>query len=248
MAPLRFVLLTLHLVRGALTILFIFPWSPMTVRNDHLCRWSRSLLRIVNVRVTRSGTVPSEGFGALVVANHVSWLDIAVLHSQIPCQFVSKAEVAKWPLIGWMANQTGTLFLAREHPRDAQRITQEMAGVLAKGARLAVFPEGTTSDGRSLGTFYAALFEPAVKAGVPVFPAVIRYLDARGKLSHTAAYYGDMSLWQSLKAILYGGPFTVDLSFLEPVSTESVDRRCTAKATEAVIRAHLSGAAPDTTP
>lgn len=240
MTSLRLLLLCAHVLRGALTLLLLFPWLPHPVRARRIRRWSATLLAIVKVRVHCQGRPPEPGRGALIVANHVSWLDIAVLHSQVSCHFISKSEVARWPLIGWMARQLDTLFLARARQRDAVRINREITEKLADGAILALFPEGTTSDGRGLGSFYAALFEPAVRAGVPVFPATLRYRDVHGRFTEAAAYHGDMSVWRSLRSILAHAPLRADLHFSSPLDTAAGDRRLMAKAAEAAIRGRLS--------
>lgn len=234
---LRLPLLGLHVASGAVQILLLFPWLGTRRRAPLIRAWSRTLLVILGVRLDIEGELPPAG--VMLVANHVSWLDIVAIHASLSCHFVSKAEVANWPLIGWMARQAGTLFLVRERQRDAMRINRHIAVRLEQGERLAVFPEGTSSDGRGLLPFYAALLEPAAQTGAPVAPLLIRYLNRDGRQTDRPAYHGDISLWQSLQGVLRGGPVHARLAFLPLISTADQDRRALARAAETAIRVRL---------
>ncbi|HEX6734672.1 MAG TPA: lysophospholipid acyltransferase family protein, partial [Azonexus sp.] len=120
----------------------------------------------VEVEANLGHSVP----GALLVANHISWIDIYVINAALPAAFVSKAEVRGWPLIGWLAARHDTIFLRRGSRGHARLINAEIAEVLGRGQHVAVFPEGTTTDGCSLLHFHAALLQPALAAGRPVLP------------------------------------------------------------------------------
>ena len=114
----------------------------------------------------------------LVTANHVSWLDIAAVHAVCPqARFVSKADVRHWPLLGWLIGAVGTLFIERERKRDAMRVVHQMAESLIAGDVVAVFPEGTTGDGRALLPFHANLLQAAIAAEAPVQPVALRYTE-----------------------------------------------------------------------
>ncbi|HJW02494.1 MAG TPA: lysophospholipid acyltransferase family protein [Azospira sp.] len=163
-------------------------------------RWSERLLRILGIRLNaKLGHLPA---GSLLVANHVSWLDVYVINGAQPAAFVSKAEVRQWPVIGWLAARTDTIFLRRGSRGHARIINTEIAAVLNKGKCVALFPEGTTTDGGALLHFHAALLQPAIEAGSPIVPLAISYHDVQGQRSTAPAYVGDMSLWQCLQAIL----------------------------------------------
>lgn len=140
--------------------------------------------------------------GALLVANHISWIDIYVINSALPAAFVSKEEVRHWPLLGWLAAKNDTIFLRRGSRGHARIVNQEVAELLAKGRHVAVFPEGTTTDGCGLLHFHAALIEPALAAGRPVLPVAISYWEMDGKRSLAPRYDGDISLGQCARAIL----------------------------------------------
>lgn len=243
--------LGLHLVAGALTILFVFPRLTAAARAQRVVRWAQDLLAILRVRVVVHGERPSPGQGGtLLVANHVSWLDIHVLHSLLYTRFISKAEVRDWPVIGWLAHRTGTLFLERRSKRDAARVNQEMADRLRAGDCLALFPEGTTSDGQGILPFYPSLFQPAVEAKARVQPVLIRYLDASGRPSLAAAYYGDMSLGESLRNVLRAPGLIAEVRFLPVIEPSGLQRRALAQQAEDALRAALTsaGAGPGKAP
>ncbi len=139
----------------------------------------------------------------MLVANHISWLDIPALHALQFCRFVAKADLRHWPVIGMMASRAGTLFIERESRRDAMRVVHHMAESLRAGDVLAVFPEGTTSDGTGLLPFHANLFQSAISAGAPVQPVLIHYVDTQsGQQSFAPNFVGGefflVSVWRTL--------------------------------------------------
>lgn len=248
----RFFRLLGHLLVGALTVLLLFPFLDQAERGRRLVRWAGHFLTVLGVRVTVKGHPPTvRGGGALIVANHVSWLDIHVIHSLLPARFISKAEVRNWPVIGWLADKAGgTLFLERTRKSDAKRMNEVMATHLLEGDCLALFPESTTSDGRGLLPFFPSLFQPAVAAEAAVWPARIRYLDAAGRYCHDAAYYGDMSLATSLANILRAGGIVAEIEFLPAIHARGLGRKDLAARAESAIRATWAadgrGSGPDT--
>ena len=148
----------------------------------------------------------------LLVANHISWLDILVMHAARHCRFVSKADVRHWPLIGTLATGGGTLYIERESRRDAMRVVHHMAESLKRGEIVAVFPEGTTSDGVALLPFHANLIQAAISADAPVQPVALsfhrarhpRAEPARPATSGTTRWLG--SVWRTLgRAADHGG-------------------------------------------
>lgn len=140
--------------------------------------------------------------GALVVANHISWIDIYLINAVLPAAFVAKEEVRRWPVLGWLAAKNDTIFLRRGSRGHARIINEEVAAVLGKGQFVAVFPEGTTTDGRSLLHFHSALMQPALAVGKPVLPVGISYWEVDGQRSDAPRYDGDISLGQCTAAIL----------------------------------------------
>lgn len=230
-----------HVLVGALTVLVLFPFLATAERERRLVRWAARLLRIVGVHVTVKGQAPAARIGgALIVANHVSWLDIHLIHSVLPARFVAKAEVRGWPVIGWLADKAGgTLFLERARKTDAKRVNGAMADHLRAGECLALFPEGTTTDGSELLPFYSSLFQPAVTAQAPVCPALIRYRTGAGRYCQAAAWHGDSSLLDSLRRIVRQPAVFAEIEFLTPIPSQGLHRRELAARAEQAIRGLL---------
>lgn len=213
-----------HLLQGVGTAAFIYPLISDHRRLDLKRRWSAKLLEILGVHLETSlAGVPA---GSLLVANHISWLDIYVINATLPAAFVSKAEVRQWPLIGWLAARTDTIFLRRGSRGHARVINAEIAAVLLAGKHVALFPEGTTTDGGSLLHFHGALLQPAIEIGHPIVPLALSYHDGTGQRSIAPAYVGDTSLWQSLRSILAARGLKARIEAGSPLNTEgSIDRK-----------------------
>jgi 1-acyl-sn-glycerol-3-phosphate acyltransferase len=182
---LRCVRLGLHLLWGAATIASVYPLASTSVRLQLKRRWSRQLLRMLGIRLDVCwDNAPA---GSLVVANHVSWLDIYALNATHAMAFVAKSDVRAWPLVGWLAARTDTVFLRRGLRADARDANARIAALLLAGQDVAVFPEGTTTDGSTLLDFHAALLQPAIAAGRPIQPVAITYHDRHGRRNCAAA-------------------------------------------------------------
>lgn len=215
----------LHALRGLATILFLFPRMSDGEREARVQAWSLRMLALLNVRLEVRGDPPRSG-PVLLVANHISWLDILVMHAARYCRFVSKADVKRWPLIGTLATGGGTIYIERESRRDAMRVVHAMAASLKRGEVVAVFPEGTTSDGSTLLPFHGNLIQAAISAGAPVQPVGLRFVDrASGRDSNGPLYLGDDTLVGSLWRTLAGRPFVAHVRFGEPQQAQGRDRR-----------------------
>jgi len=226
--------LVLHLLHGMWIVATRYRrWSD--ARKAEVNRaWSLKMLRLAGMRLVVHHDEERLDHGALVVGNHVSWLDIYVINAWRPTPFVSKAEVRQWPVVGWLAHRLDTIFIHREKRRDAQRAMHEMAVRLERGGVVCVFPEGTTSDGLGLLPFHANLFQAAVSAGCAVQPICLMYEDKGGRQSTVPAYNGEISLGQSVNAVLRGGPFTAHLYVGAAIPAMDDRRALSAKAREAV--------------
>jgi len=175
----------------------------------------------------------------LLVANHISWLDIYVINALAPAAFVAKDDVRGWPLIGWLCANTETIFIARGSRAATQETRERIVDQLRAGTPVAVFPEGTTTGGERLLPFHGALFQGAIDAGAPVVPLALRYVDCDGNPSRAPAYDGDITLWQSLLAIARAGGLTAQLRVLAPLSSADTDRRHLAAHSHRAIAYHL---------
>lgn len=197
----RLTRLLLHFGRGAVTMAVVFPFVDRSRQQRHIQSWSRKLLDILRVRL-HGGGLDRFPPRTLIVANHVSWLDIWLLHSVSAVCFVAKSEIREWPLIGWMAARARTLFIERERKRDTHRIAGVIADALSAQEAVAIFPESTTTDGLTVKPFRASLVRPAVDLNAPVMAVAIRYLNADGSINTQIAYADDTTLMQSLRSIL----------------------------------------------
>ena len=229
--------MTSLVLTGVLTAKLFYQRMDHADRDRHVLAWAGKLMRILNIDLQIAGAPPVGG--VVLVANHVSWLDIHVLHSLLPVHFISKAEVRDWPLLGDLARASGTLFITREKKADAIRVNQEMVAELAAGECLAFFPEGTTSDGQDMRPFFPSLFQPAVDAGCPVIPAAIRYFDLRGEPCLEAAYHGGMTLLGSFWSVAKLPGLVARVTFLPAMSSTGQHRRDIAKQAESAIRTAL---------
>lgn len=245
----RLLRLGLHILRGVLTAFLVLPWGSPRLRRTLTQEWSRSLLALLGVRLEILGNPPDAASrNVLLVSNHVSWLDIYLLNSVRPLRFVSKAEVRTWPVVGWLAVFTGTLFLERGKRRDTARVNDAVSSALASGDCVAFFPEGTTTDGTHLKPFLSSLLQAAVNAESTLQPVALRYLLPDGCADMAAAYYGDMSMMDSLRNILARKKIRAELIFLEPISTGGKHRRELARQAEQAISSALHPAGPRTKP
>jgi 1-acyl-sn-glycerol-3-phosphate acyltransferase len=242
----RLALLVLHTTAGVVLAALALPILDSRRRDALIVVWSRMVLTVLGVRPAVA-TAPAVPGGALLVCNHVSWLDIFLIFFGRRVHFVSKSEVRAWPVAGWLAHKTGTLFLERGRRADTLRVNADMAALLRDGAWVAVFPEGTTSDGRILRRFLPSLLQPAVDLNCPIVPAALRYRTLDGDYSAAPAYIDQMSLWQSLLAIVSEPGIVAELHFGAPIPPDGHRRDLAAQAEAAT--ATLLGIAPaDTAP
>lgn len=231
--------LVTHLLHGMWTVARRFPDASAAERLELNRAWSLKMLRLAGMRLVVHNDAARLDRGALVIANHISWIDIYVINAWRPTPFVSKAEIRRWPVVGWLAQQLDTVFIQREKRSDAKRIMHELATRLSAGELMCVFPEGTTSDGLGLLPFHSNMFQAAVEAGCPVQPVCLMYEDAQGQQSTAPAYIGDLSLGDSLNALLRGGPLTAHVYVGEAIGP-GADRRALAGQAEEAVKVALT--------
>jgi len=231
--PLRYLwrlpLLALHLgLALPLTVLMINPITArLETRGERLDHriirlWSATLMRIFGFRLRRYGT-PLPG-AALFVANHVSWIDIELMHSQRMMGFVAKAEISRWPLVGWLASRGGTIYHHRGSNDSLHGVMHQMVQRLEQGQAVGVFPEGRTTRGDAIGTFHARIFQPAVLAGVPAQPVALKY-GLRGDAQTIVAFGEGENFLQNFVRLLGEPGRVAEVHFLEPVASSEDGRR-----------------------
>ncbi|HEY0201822.1 MAG TPA: lysophospholipid acyltransferase family protein [Burkholderiaceae bacterium] len=229
-----------HIAMGLCTIALGFSRWPAAERQARVQVWAAGLLRRAGITLEVHGSPPVAG-PVLLVANHISWLDIPTLHAARHCRFVSKADVRHWPFISALADAAGTLYIERESRRDAMRVVHGMAHSLAQGDVLAVFPEGTTGDGLRLLPFHANLLQAAIVADAPVQPVALRFTDrAMSAASQAPRYVGDDTLIGSVWRTVCAPSLVAHVSFGQPQRAQGRDRRQWAQALQAEVERLLS--------
>ena len=198
-------------------------------------RWLRTtcrrLLRVFNVELDTGGPSPEAG---LLVSNHLGYLDIVVLGALAPCVFVSKSEVARWPVFGWFARHSGTLFVRRDQRADTARLNQEIKTALSDDVLVVLFPEGTSSDGQTVLPFRSALLEPVAGTGAQISAARIRYELSDGDPAAEVCYWRDMTLAPHLLNLLGKERVRASVRFTRPEVGHS-DRKTLARQLHAEV-------------
>ncbi len=231
----RLPLVGLHIALGFVIIAFGFSFMSHLTRQGLIRWWSRGVLAICGVRVRVIGPKPGTrttvadamrpgGIGAMLVMNHISWIDIYVVHSVRTARFVAKAEIAKWPVIGYLTDRTGTIFIERGKRHAVRDANRRVADLLVAGELIAMCPEGTTSEGDRLLPFHANLIQPAIEARATIVVAGLRYLDAHGGRTVAPAYVGDINLYQSIVRIIRAGPITAELHLIDAIDGATTTR------------------------
>jgi 1-acyl-sn-glycerol-3-phosphate acyltransferase len=242
----RLARLAVHLLHGLWIVHTRYARLSPIGQNHELERWSRKLLGILRIRIAAHNAPERLPGRCLVVLNHVSWLDIFALYAAVPCLFVAKSEIRRWPLVGVLVARVGTLFIERGSRRHAREMNRRIVDAIAAERVVAVCPEGTTTDGRSLAHFHAALVQPAIDANAAVLPLALRYLDRTAIQSDAAAYVGETSLMESMWRIAREPSMTVELRFAEPIDARGRHRRELATHARSAIAAKLDLPPPHT--
>ena len=231
---LRILRLLGHLFRGLATTWVVFPKADAAARAEHVRVWSGKLVALAGVRVRVAGEpLPSGNF--VIVANHISWVDIFAINSLRAVSFVAKKELAQWPVAGRLLKNVGTLFIDRTKRRDTGRMVAILAEHIRQGEPLAFFPEGGVGHGVGVQPFNASLLQPAIDADAAVVPIAISYSPL-----HSFDYV-HRNFVQSVWAILGAQNGEVTLTLL-PAQRGS-DRRSLAKNLESAIRSQITATA-----
>ncbi len=238
-AVVRLLRLTVHVLHGLALIKLRFPSIEPAAQLTHVKRWSGKTLRLLGVELQIVGDLPAGG-AKMLVANHISWLDIAAVHAVLPeARFVSKSDVRDWPIVGALVTGVGTLYIERTSKRDALRVVHQAAEALRAGDTVAFFPEGTTGPGPELLPFHGNLLQAAISTESPVQPLVIRWYEPGQRFSPAARFIGDTSLVESLWSIASARGLVVQLALLPAHATHAGDER---RALAAQMRSRIEAA------
>jgi 1-acyl-sn-glycerol-3-phosphate acyltransferase len=214
-----------HILVGLWIVAMRLPRLPQAQQNARVQVWAVELLGHLGITLDVRGQPPVTG-PVLLLANHISWLDIPVMHAAHHCRFVSKSDVQDWPLVGTLATAAGTLYIERSSRRDASRMVGLMEAALRDNDVLAVFPEGTTGDGRALLPFHANLLQAAVAADALAQPVGLRFVEqASGQASYAPSYTGDETLLGSIWRTVCAPPLVAIVHYGQPERAQGRERR-----------------------
>ena len=232
----RLLRLFVHLLWGMLLASVCLPFLRGARRGKLVRHWSKTILNILNIKLQVSGSAPLAGTSpSMFVSNHISWLDVWLLNSLLSPRFVAKSEVRSWPLIGWLSEKGGVIFIERAKRKDTLRVSGAALQALADGDALCIFPEGTTTDGSFMVPFRSSLLQAAVDADVLIRPVALRYPLPNGGVNVDVAYWGDITLWESMLAMVKQPEIQAELTFLLPIPIHGKDRRVLARCAESAI-------------
>ncbi len=248
MRPLRYLwrvpLVLVHIFLGFLLCALLLNWTQQAVMKDGrepfphrmIRRWSIGMLRVFGLRAVRFGEPLADP--VLFVANHTSWIDIVMVHSQRAACFVAKAEIARWPLIGWMAGTGGTIFHRRGSNHSLASVMQVMVERMRDGRSVAVFPEGGSGFNGVLKVFHARIFQAALDAEVAVQPVALRFA-RHGRRIIDAGFREQESFLGNIVRMLGEAPMDAEVHFLKPVAASPDARRRMAEQSRERIAAAL---------
>jgi 1-acyl-sn-glycerol-3-phosphate acyltransferase len=224
---------------GLAVLTFRFPMIDGDAQQAWIKRWSIWVSRTLGLKISVQGQIEPAIKSALIVANHSSWLDIVVINSIQPAAFIAKAEIEKWPVVGLLVARSGTLFIERGKRHAVHKVLQDAVDRLKQGRFVAVFPEGTTNDGKALLPFHGNMMEAAIRAEVLVQPLSISYRNSAGGLAHSVEFVGATTFVGSILRVLADDDLNV-IAVLPPFhSTQGKTRHDLAKAASNVIAAAL---------
>jgi 1-acyl-sn-glycerol-3-phosphate acyltransferase len=241
--PLRYavrtpLLLLQAVITGPLALLVLNPLAARvpvggtTLEKWMIRWWSGALVRRFGLRIRSFGT-PLPG-AVLYVANHISWLDIELMHSQRPVSFVAKSEIARWPFVGWLAARAGTIFHRRGSTDSLSSVMATVVERLRSGTPVGVFPEGGSGHGDGVGTFHARIFQTALDADVPVQPVALRY-GRDGRQDPSVPFGRNEGFLPNFIRVLGNPPMDAEIHFLDPVAATPEARRRMAEESRARI-------------
>ena len=212
----------------AVPVMFVYSFasddaSPNKKQKAYRKKWLQSVVKTIGLEVIVKGEVDQNNRSALWVSNHISWMDIAVVGSQ-GVGFLSKKEVRKWPFIGWLGKQGGTIFIDRGGKNASQIAAKAIAEKINAGDNILVFPEGTTSSGENVKRFHARIFAPALDHQLLVQAIAIQYLDEQGKL-HPKVTWSDQSFMRNMMGVLAQPSIQVKLTFLPIIEAQQFSGR-----------------------
>jgi len=243
----KLLLLILLFIKGLIIAGIIFPILGFLnsarnakIKRDALkIRWLRWFSAIVNLHIIKEGQLPNRR--AILVSNHISWLDIIVIGQYLPAYFVAKSDISSWPVIGYLARQAGTIFIRRGNKQHIKTTAEKMVWLLKQNSNIVAFPEGTTTKGDEVLNFHSSLFQPALLTKSAIQPIVLQY---QGAAKESAPFIGDDSFVPHLIKMLTLDKIEVWLSFLPVIDGSGKNRQAVSLEARDIIRSNISECSP----
>jgi 1-acyl-sn-glycerol-3-phosphate acyltransferase len=211
--------LVLLLAAGLVVEAVLFPFAPSRLRRRAIRVWSHALVSACGVAIDCDPALAAAADGRLIVANHVSWLDIFAINAATPSAFVAKAEIRRWPVLGLLVAAAGTVFIERSRRHAVHQAIERLRERMRAGWPAAVFPEATTSDGRCLLPFYANLIQVACNDGLDVLVVGLRYRGPDDQWPEAMTYVGDTTFMASLWRVTGARSLRVDVGLIETMAS-----------------------------
>jgi len=208
-------------------------------KNTIKTRWLQKFSAIVNLHIIQDGELPERR--AILVSNHISWLDIIVIGQYLPAYFIAKSDISSWPVIGYLARQGGTIFIRRGDKQHIRTTAEKMAWLLKQNSKIIAFPEGTTTKGDEVLHFHSSLFQPALLTKSAIQPVVLQY---QGAAKEQAPFVGDDGFVPHLLKMLTLDKIEVKLSFLPVINSSGKNRHTVSLEARDMIWKKISGGLP----
>lgn len=216
----------LHIAVGISVLATIWVFCSQHTRDKLIRWWSKGLLWRFNIKVVIHGKPPPEtASNCMLLANHISWIDIHALNSILPVRFIAKSDINTWPIFGYLARKSGTIFINRSSRKDTARIVDTTTDCLNNGSNIAFFPEGTTTDGTTVARFKSSIVQAAIHAKATICPVAIRYPHPDGNINTMLSYAGDTTMAESMMHTLRTRCPIVELHFLPTIDHNSGNRQ-----------------------
>lgn len=237
----RVIKLTCHFSIGFLRLSLFGKFYTEDDKEKLVRQWSYKLLKLLDIQLIVAGEVPLKFNNTLLVANHISWLDILIIFTVTKPRFVAKKQIASWPFIGSLVKLGNTIFIERENKRSITQVNVKMSDALQQGSCIAIFPEGKTTLGSSVEAFKSSLFDSILRSKGEVLPIALQYLDCSSSITTQPSFAGNITLMQSIWNILSCYKLTVKVSFEQPLqANQFLDRSSLALAAQKEVIKHWS--------
>lgn len=235
----RAVRLAIHALAAVFYCGVVYLFISDEAKDRYVRRWSQKLMAIagISLKINNPDLISSR---ALIVSNHISWLDIFLIYSHVNGHFIAKSTMKNWPVFGFLGRKVGTLYLDRTSGRNLKETLGKMMDNLNGNERCIFFPEGTTAEQGNMLPFHPNLFEGAISVGMPIQPFAIRYVMPDGSYAKAVDFFGNIGMGESIQRIFNADGITAELTILPPIDSADKHRKVLAQEVRTVIADSLN--------